>query len=110
MFHPYILSCDTDQSHRLHATDDVTYLITEVLVEFAVILLDATGLGMSHTGQEVILQAEDVCQYLVSLGGIGLLDLFQYDALKKEVACYVVDSFLQISFVCHSAYNFSFDE
>ena len=87
--------------HRLHAADDGTHFVTEVFVEFAVILLHATGLGMTGTGQELALQAEDVGLDGVGRCGIGLLYLFQYDALEEKVAGYVVDCFLKFSFVCH---------
>ena len=80
--------------HRLHAADDIAYFIAEVFIKLTIILLHAAWFGMACASQKIILQAEDVCQYFISLGGICFLYLFQYDALQEKVACYVVDSFL----------------
>ena len=44
--------------HLLHLVDDALYGVAKVSVEFTIVCLYGTGLGMIGTGQKLILQIE----------------------------------------------------
>ena len=43
----------------------------------------------------------------IGLGAVCLLYQFEYQALLKQVTYDVVDAFFQVSFVCHSLFDFN---
>ena len=94
--------------HLLHLVDDALYGVGKVSVEFTIVCLYGTGLGMIGTGQKLILQIEDVYHYLIGFGIVGLLYHLEYDALLKQITSNVVDAFLKFSFVCHSLLFFMY--
>ena len=71
--------------HRLHLGNDGIYSITEVAVELAEIGLYSTGLRMVGTGQKLILQVEDIGQYLVGFGTVCLLYHFEYYSVSPGI-------------------------